>query len=122
MMRITAERRAALYIQDILKYSHLAIEFLGDQSDAQLESDLKTQFAIIRSLEVIGEAARCIPEEIRLLAPNVPWQEVIAMRNRIVHHYFGVRLDIVLNVVRNDLGPLNKTMEDLLVILLDRQN
>ena len=120
MNRITSDRRAALYIQDIIKYSTNAIEFLGDQSDEQLEEDIKTQFAIIRALEVIGEAARSIPDEIRLLAPDVPWQEVVAMRNRIVHHYFGVRMDIVLNVVRNDLRPLIDSMECLLALLLHR--
>jgi uncharacterized protein with HEPN domain len=119
MSGLTPERRATLYIEDALKYSRHAIEFLGDRDDADLERDLRGQFAIVRALEVVGEALRCIPEELRKLAPEVPWREVIAMRNRIVHHYFGVRLDVVLNVVRQDLPPLIESMERLLLKISD---
>ncbi len=114
MSDLTPERRALLFVEDILEFSRYAMEFLGDSADADLEKDLRTQFAIVRAIEVVGEAARSVPEEVRSLAPEVPWRDVVAMRNRIVHHYFGVRLDLVLNVVRQDLPPLIVSMERLL--------
>jgi uncharacterized protein with HEPN domain len=113
----TPERRAILYVEDIVKYSTYAITFLGGRSDEELQNDLQAQFAIVRALEVVGEATRSVPDEIRRLAPHVPWRDIVAMRNRIVHHYFGVRLGIVLNVVRQDLPPLIQTMTDLLALL-----
>jgi len=108
------ERRAILYLEDVLKFAHYAIQFLGDQSNEQVENDLQAQFAIVRAVEVIGEAASQIPVDIRDLAPEVPWRDIVAMRNRIIHHYFGVHLDIVLNVVRQDLAPLIESVEHLL--------
>ena len=117
MSSLTPQRRAILYVEDAITYSKRAIEFLGGQSDDQLEQDLKGQFAIFRAIEVVGEAARNIPEEVRALSTDIPWSDVIAMRNRIAHHYFGVRLDVVINVVRLDLPPLIVSLEHLLLDL-----
>ena len=117
MSSFSQQRRVLLYIKDAISYSRRAIEFLGNQTDEQLEDDIKGQFALFRAIEVVGEAARCIPEDVRALAPEIPWRDVIAMRNRIAHHYFGVRLDIVANVVRQDLPPLISSLERLLADL-----
>jgi uncharacterized protein with HEPN domain len=77
-------------------------------------SDEKTQDAVLRNLEVIGEAARALPEAIRDRAPNVEWRKIIAFRNVLVHEYFGVDLRIIWDVVENKLDVLEKACEDLL--------
>jgi uncharacterized protein with HEPN domain len=72
---------------------------------------------VVRAIEVIGEAARSIPEEVKALAPDVPWQQIIVTRNKIVHHYFGVKLHVVWRVIDADLQPLINSMKVLLAKL-----
>lgn len=69
-------------------------------------SDLKTQDAVIRNLEIIGEAARVLPESIKLQATDIEWRKIIALRNLLLHAYFGVSLPIVWDVVCNKLDQL----------------
>jgi uncharacterized protein with HEPN domain len=71
---------------------------------------------IVRHLQIVGEAARAIPEATRQLAPNVPWTEIIGMRHILVHDYFGVDTEVVWSVVERELGSLKREI----VALLDR--
>ncbi len=73
---------------------------------ARFASDQKTIDAVLRNLEIIGEASNFIPEDIREKYPDFPLVELRAMRNIIVHHYFGVSLPIVWDAVQNDLPDL----------------
>ena len=68
--------------------------------------DDKTTFAVIRALEIIGEAARKIPKSIRSRYPNVPWQDMAGMRDKLIHDYFGVDLRVVWKTLQIDLPPL----------------
>jgi uncharacterized protein with HEPN domain len=77
-------------------------------------SDLKTQDAVVRNLQIIGEASKKISPETRTAQPEVPWREMMGMRDRIVHDYFGVSLDIVWDVVENHLPPLREKIIRLL--------
>jgi uncharacterized protein with HEPN domain len=61
--------------------------------------DTKTQDAVIRNLQIIGEAAKKISPETQARSPDVPWRDIAGLRDRVVHHYFGVSLDIVWDVV-----------------------
>ena len=76
--------------------------------------DGKTQDAVVRNLEVIGEAARFIPEDIRQRHPEVPWPQMIALRNRLIHGYFVVDYEIVWDIVTNELPALRKHLEEIL--------
>lgn len=69
------------------------------------------QDAVLRRLEVIGEAARQLPQQIKDSHSGVPWADIVAMRNRLTHEYFGVLLDRVWNVVRKDLPDLRSKIE-----------
>ncbi|MEZ0327204.1 MAG: DUF86 domain-containing protein [Fimbriimonas sp.] len=102
---MTPERRALLYIEDIIEHAQLALQFTRGRQESDLESDVQLQFAVVRALEVVGEAARSVPQSVRDMAPSVPWQQIVIMRNKIVHHYFGVKLHVVWSVVENDLPP-----------------
>ena len=64
----------------------------------------------MRSLEVIGEAASKLPNHIRDMYPEISWRETVGMRNRLIHEYFGVDLDIVWQTIEEDLEPLDKTV------------
>ena len=78
------------------------------------EADRKTQDAVIRNLEIIGEAARTIPDEVRDKAAEIEWYKIIALRNILIHEYFGVNLKIVWDVIQNKLDAVESTCRRLL--------
>jgi uncharacterized protein with HEPN domain len=75
------------HFEDMLEFAAKAREFLGEMSWEEFSADAKTQFAIIRALEVIGEAARRIPVDVQKRYPSIPWQRIIGMRNILAHNY-----------------------------------
>jgi uncharacterized protein with HEPN domain len=81
-------------------------EFIADMSFEVFEQDRKTINAVVRSLEVLGEAAKKIPDDLRSQAPSVPWRRMAGMRDKLIHEYFGVDLSIVWVVVTEELPPL----------------
>ncbi|MGH9855593.1 MAG: HepT-like ribonuclease domain-containing protein, partial [Blastocatellia bacterium] len=66
-------------------------------------ADTKTQDAVIRNLEIIGEATKNLSEELRTKRPNIPWKSMAGVRDKLIHHYFGVNLDIVWQVATAEL-------------------
>jgi uncharacterized protein with HEPN domain len=72
----------------------------------RFRTDLRTQDAIIRNLQVMGEAVKKVSVETRAAHPEIPWKDIAGMRDRIVHDYFGFSLDIVWDVVVNHVPPL----------------
>ena len=74
-------------------------------------TDLKTQDAVIRNLEIIGEAAKNMSEGLRARYTAIPWKGMSGVRNRLIHHYFGVNLDIVWQIVRNELPKVAQQLE-----------
>jgi uncharacterized protein with HEPN domain len=76
-------------------------------------ADPRTQDAVVRNIEIIGEATRGVSEATKAARPELPWHEMSDMRNKVIHDYFRVDLEVVWNVVRNDLPPLRPQMEAL---------
>jgi uncharacterized protein with HEPN domain len=79
--------------------------------------DKKTIYSVVRAIEIIGEATKNIPEYIRSKYPDVPWKRMAGMRDKLIHEYFGVDLEIVWETIEQDLPPLKeiiqKVMEDI---------
>ena len=95
------------YLRDILEHAEAAIDFVADTADAtELENDRRTFWAVIRALEVIGEAARHIPAEFRQAHPEIAWRGMTGMRDKVIHDYFGVDSAVVWRTVREELPPL----------------
>lgn len=90
-------------------------DYTADGSEASFLTDHKTQDAVIRNLEVIGQ---CIKdhgtESLQLTAPNIKWRTIAAFRNVLAHEYLGVKPSLVWNIVANDLIPLEDALKDVL--------
>ncbi len=106
------DRTYLLHIRD-------AISQIQDYSREGREpffADAKTQDAILRKLEIIGEAVKHLSEETKSRAPGIPWRAISGLRDKLTHEYFGVNLGLVWEVVERDLPPLRSTVEALLAV------
>ncbi|MCK4570682.1 DUF86 domain-containing protein [Candidatus Bipolaricaulota bacterium] len=108
-------RRQEDYLHDILEYAKKAERFLAGLPSAEdLRKDERTLLAVIRCLEVIGEAAKRVPSDLRRKHPGVPWRGMMGMRDKVIHGYFGVDAEVVWRTVREDLPLLRKAMVGLM--------
>lgn len=110
------------YINDILNSIDEILAFVKDITYENLISDKKTIRAIERNLEIIGEAAKNIPEEIKSRHSAVPWNEIIGMRNKIIHEYFGVDYEIVWKTIKERLPELKPKIEEIWSELNKKEN
>ena len=92
---MTAPRQSADYVRDILEAVEKAMAFAGGMSFDEFEADEKTVYAVVRALEVAGEAAKSVPENMRQRFPSIPWRDLTGMRDKLIHGYFGVSKEIV---------------------------
>lgn len=101
-------------VQDILECMDRIAEYTAGMSyEAFLDNRLVID-AVVRNLEVIGEAARHIPEEVQRQFPDIPWVEMKGMRNILIHEYFGVSLEIVWKTVQENLPPVEPKLREVL--------
>jgi len=101
-------------VRHIHEAAKKAIEFSNGHTREDLDADEKLALALIRLLEIVGEAASQISEDYRSKHPDVPWKKMVALRNRLIHGYFDVDLDIVWDTVVSDLPPVANQLERLL--------
>jgi len=100
------KRELGDYIQDIIESVEEVEEFTAGMTFNDFAEDKKTINAVVRSLEVIGEAAKKIPDNLRENHPQIPWKRMTGMRDKLIHEYFGIDLEIVWKVVENELPPI----------------
>jgi uncharacterized protein with HEPN domain len=101
------------YIEDIKNAIDEIEEFIQETDFDSFSIDRKTRNAVIRSLEVMGEAASKIPFETRDNYPEIPWKYMVGMRNKLIHEYFGVDLEIVWTVCTQEIPPLIPIINEL---------
>ena len=101
-------------LQHMLDAANEALSFVSNKSKENLASDRKLALAIIKEIEIIGEAAARISTETRSLHPSVPWPAMVGMRNRLIHGYADVDFDIVWSAVKVDLPRLIGDMKTIL--------
>ena len=94
------------YVDDVLSAADKIEGFIAEMDLVGFKKDEKTAYAVIHALEVMGEAAQKIPTAIRKQYPEIPWQAIAGMRNKLIHEYFGVDLDTVWKTASEDVPQL----------------
>lgn len=101
-------------VQDILDAIAVIADYINNMTLDDFASDQRTVDAVVRRLTIIGEASTHIPASVIKQNPDVPWDEMRAMRNFVVHEYFGVSVDILWNTIRVDLPGIIQPLENFL--------
>ncbi len=108
-----SKREWRLYIEDILESIDLIENYIESMKLTDFKQDRKTIDAVVRNLEIIGEATKYIPGEIKIKYPDIDWKGILGLRNRIVHQYFGLSLNIVWHIIKNELPLLKEQMKQI---------
>lgn len=103
-------------LRDILEAIERIERYASRGREAFLRDEL-VQTWVVRHLQIIGEAARAVPADVRAAAPGLPWPKITGMRHILVHDYFGIDLDLVWAVVEHELEPLRDQVQQLLLTL-----
>lgn len=106
-------REEPALLLDMLEFARDAVAFAEGMEYADFAEDRRSQFAILKAIEIVGEAAAHVSERTRDAHPEIPWRDVIGMRNRLVHAYFGIDLRLVWDTVKDDIPSLINELEPL---------
>jgi len=111
---MTINRKHRDYLEDIAREIRKVDQFIKEISFEQFRVDEKTVYAVIRAIEIIGEASKKVPDEIKQNQPTIPWREISGMRDKLVHDYSGVNLTIVWKTATEDLPEIEPIILELL--------
>lgn len=102
------------FLSDVREAIHRIKAYTVEMNYDSFLDDTKTQDAVVRNLEIIGEAAKGVTKELREKYANVPWKSMSGVRDRLIHHYFGVNLDVVWEIISSELGEVLSQIENIL--------
>ena len=109
-----SERDSWLYVEDMCAFCERVLAYTKDIEREAFTADAMRYDATLRNLELLGEAATHVPENLRTRAPSIAWRQVIATRNRLIHAYLGIDSDTVWSIVRDDIPALHHNLLKLL--------
>jgi uncharacterized protein with HEPN domain len=101
-------------LQDIFESINRIISYTSNINYEQFKSDPKTQDAVLRNIEIMGEAVKKLSEIITSRYPEIPWKNISGTRDKLIHDYFGVNIDIVWDIVINDIPNLHLKIRNIL--------
>jgi uncharacterized protein with HEPN domain len=102
-----------VYLEDVLEAAGKIDNYTSGLSLEAFSEDAKTIDAVVRNLEVIGEAIKRVPEDVRLKYPAVEWKKIAGLRDILIHNYFGIDVEIIWDIICNKIPVLNKQIEDI---------
>lgn len=100
------DREWRFFLADMIAFTGRALFYTSEVDRERFETDGLIYDATVRNLELIGEAATHIPQSIRDAAPTIPWRQIIATRNRLIHGYLGIDNDTLWSIIQDDLPDL----------------
>jgi uncharacterized protein with HEPN domain len=107
-------RDIKLYLKDILEAMETVEKFVEDMNFEQFKNNDLVSSAVIRKFEIIGEATRNIPQEIKKKYPDIPWKTMVGFRDKLIHFYFGIKYDIVWETIKSKLPELKEKIKKIL--------
>lgn len=107
-------RDSRVYLEDILESTRKITSYTANLSKAAFLEDEKTFDAVVRNLEVIGEAVKKLPEDLRTQHPSLEWKKMAGLRDILIHEYFGLDSEIVWDIVKNKVPTLNQAVRAML--------
>ena len=108
-----SEREWRFYLDDMAQFAERVISYSKKISQENFESNNLNYNTITRNIELISETATRIPEEIRASNPNIPWRQIIATRNQLIHGYLGIDNDVLWSIVQDDIPSLLQQLQKL---------
>ena len=107
-----SKREDTVVIQDIKEAIDRIMSYTSKVEYNDFLQDYKTQDAVVRNIEILGEAAKLLSDETKRDYPNIPWKDIAGTRDKLIHDYFGVNIDIVWDIVKNEIPSLSKQLND----------
>jgi uncharacterized protein with HEPN domain len=107
-------RDSRVYLEDILEATRKIKLYAGKLSKTEFLQDEKTFDAVVRNLEVIGEAVKKLPEDLRAKHPALEWKKMVGLRDILIHEYFGLDAEIVWDIVQNKVPALDREVRTML--------
>jgi len=114
MSDVGAPREWGFYVEDMIAFADKALAYTSGLDRSTFAADPMRYDATLRNIELIGEAATHVPDDVRNAATDVPWRMIVAARNRLIHGYLGIDDDTLWSIVRDDLVPLRAALTRLL--------
>ncbi len=107
------KRDFRLYINDICQAIESIEQYVEGMSFEEFGGDQKTIDAVVRNLEIIGEASKTVPDQVKQSNPEVPWKEMAGMRDKLIHAYFGINVETIWKTIKTRLPELRRLLWDI---------
>jgi len=108
------KKNPIIFIEHILESINKIKDFSKNLSKEELSKNELNKYALIRAIEIIGEAVKNLPSDFKDKYPNIPWSKIAGMRDKLMHHYFGVNFDNVWEVIKQDIPKLEQDIEEII--------